>query len=259
MKRLKIKNLDEKQEDKPLSMAVGYELGDGKIVTSCWNNQAEIAEAVTTVGCKYSGSAAIEPDAMASKGSGESENNAGEIYHLVYIENEGKWAWIELNQEGKSINYQWKKVAKASLNNTFIGVALKTNAENGEVVTEVVGEASEFPRQHLPPGRFVIYNYPVHATTTTDSSTNEPTPVYVIPEFGPPEGLIDLQEFFDLTLNGDDVQDSGIGASSDQEPTEPQEEQQSHSNSNGTGFNNSFHRTRRSKSACMPYAGNRAS
>jgi len=224
------KNLNETQEDKPFSMAVGYKLGDGKLITSCWNSQAEIAEDLTIVGGKYSGSAAIEPDAMASTGSGESENDAGEstLNHLVYTQNEGKWAWIELDQEGKAINYQWIKVAQASPNDAFIGLALKTNAENGEAVMEVVGEASDFPRQHLPPGRLVIYNYPVYDTTNTDSSTTS-TPVYDIPEFGPPEELkFDLQEFLDFLLNGDGVQDSGIGGqqeqeSSDQEPTEPQE------------------------------------
>lgn len=142
------KNLDEKQEDKPLSLAVGYKLEDGTITTSFRNNHAEIAEDLTTVGCNYSGSAVLEPDSIVYGGSGGIAS-VGNFSHVMKVTS-GEWAMIKVEGEGNIEEFQWGMSAtshpdRSSMNAT---VAAETKTEDEWLTTEMSGEAIDYYLKH---------------------------------------------------------------------------------------------------------------
>ena len=95
------KNLDERQEDKPLFMAVGYNLDNGTIITSFWDYPAEVAEDLTIVGGKYSGAAVIEPGLIVYGGNGIASSNFSQVAKVT----SGERVTIEQGGEGDLL--QW--------------------------------------------------------------------------------------------------------------------------------------------------------
>lgn len=143
------KNLNETQEDKPFFMAVGYKLGDGTIITSFWDNHAEIAEDVTVVGCNYSGGAAIEPDAIVYGGGGRIAS-AGNFSHVVKVTS-GEWGTIKVEGEGDIEDFQWGISATSLPDHSSMNALMaanKTKPEDEWLNTEMCGEALDFYVKH---------------------------------------------------------------------------------------------------------------
>ena len=97
-----IKNLDERQEDKPLSLAVGYNLSDGTISTSFWDYPAEITEDLTILGGNYSGAAVIEPGLIVNGGKGEIAS--GNFSHVKKLTTNRDRATVKIRGGG---DIQW--------------------------------------------------------------------------------------------------------------------------------------------------------
>lgn len=93
-----IKNLDERQGDKPLFMAVGYNLDNGTIITSFWDYPAEITEDLTIVGGNYSGAAIIEPGLIVYGGAGGIAD--GNFSHVMMVTSVGRVTTSMGGEEG---------------------------------------------------------------------------------------------------------------------------------------------------------------
>lgn len=152
-------------ESQEFSIKANYMLDDGKVNTHFQNDQSEIKGALTTFGAHFENKAAVQNDFVSSEGSGKSLEDS-EIYTLIQstsINDGTKWYQIETFQEGKEIDYGWGTIAQipSVSDDPLIGMKLATSSENGQASVDMIGSASMFPTQYLPPGKLEVEEYKI--------------------------------------------------------------------------------------------------
>ena len=207
-------------EDKPSSIKMGatYSVSDGNADVRFANDELETNKELTVIGGNYIGGANINPDKLVSSGSGElSPNGDSTIQDFFYIEDiKGKWGWIDLRQEGTDIRSKWMDSVQATADLQLYGMAIGIGAEDGKTAVEMIGDASDFPMQHLPPGNLEVGKVLDSGSPGTGHGFD-----YDFPELYPIEDYKDLIDYY-ISVHGTDPENtegSGAGQSDYNDPS----------------------------------------
>ena len=193
-----------------MSMLVGCKV-EGNLEASYSNPRASHTEDLTIENAHYSEYTLVNLNTIRSSGTGSSMSPSSKFLHKSRVENGGKHVEIEANLTCNYVDYGWKKILVANSSNNpnnpndaSMTMMVKGESETteGYIETEMDGNGSDFPHQHLPPGRLLhsteLFVSAINATGENYSSYPIPPPM---PTHAPHEMTIeDMESIMDKIM-----------------------------------------------------------